>query len=175
MALEVLQHQADLDHPFLHANQGALNLLYFLVFQEVLGDQGVPWDQVDRYRVPRFLLLLWLLFFLEDPLFPFHPLAQGTQGHSISHLIQGAPLVLVRQAGRVALASQVFLGHSRVFQEYQLLLEILEDQEPLVVQEVPSCLDKFPLVCLGALEDLVIQHLQSLHSSQGVLGPLEHL
>ena len=40
---------------------------------------------------------------------------------------------------------------------------------------VHSYLDKFPLVCLGALEDLVIQHLQSPHSSQGVLGPLEHL
>lgn len=55
VALAVLQHQADLDRPFLHANQGALSLLYFLVFQEVLGDQGVPWDQVDRYRVPCFL------------------------------------------------------------------------------------------------------------------------
>ena len=64
--------------------------------------------------------------------------ANNDKGGTFYHLIQGAPLVLVRQAGRVALASQVFLGHSRVFQEPQLLLEILEDQEPLVVQEVPS-------------------------------------
>lgn len=81
----------------------------------------------------------------------------------------------MHQAGLVVLDSQVFLGHSRVFQEYRLPLEILEDQEPLVAREVPSCLDKFPLVCLGALEDLVVQHLQSLHSGQGALGPLEHL
>lgn len=175
MALEVLQHQAGLDHPFLHANQGVLNLLYFLVFQEVLEDQGVLRDQVDRYIVPHFLLLLWLLFFLGDPFFPFLPLVQGTQGGNISHLIQGCPLVLVHQAGLVVLDSQVFLGHSQVFQEHQLPLEILEDQEPLVAREVPSCLDRFPLVCLGALEDLVVQHLQSLHSGQGALGPPEHL
>lgn len=175
MALEVLQHQAGLDHPFLPANQEALSLLYFLVFQEVLGDQGVPWDQVDRYRVPHFLLLLLLLFLLGDPFFPFLPLVQGTQGDNISHLIQGGPLVLVLQAGQVVLASQVSLGHSHVFQEHQLPPEILEDLEPLVAQEVPSCLDKFPLVCLGALEDRVVQHLQSLHSGQGVLGPLELL
>ena len=55
VALEVLQLQAGLDHPFLHANQGVLSLLYFLVFQEVLEDQGVLRDQVDRYRVPHFL------------------------------------------------------------------------------------------------------------------------
>lgn len=79
------------------------------------------------------------------------------------------------QAGRVVLASRGFLGHSQIFQEYQLPLEILEDQEPLVAQEVPPCLDKFPLVCLGALEDPVVQHLQSLHSGQGALGPLELL
>lgn len=175
MALEVLQHQAGLDYPFLHANQETLSLLYFLVFQEVLGDQGVPWDQVDRYRVPHFLLLLCLLFFLGDPFFPFLPLVQGTQGDNTSHLIQGDPVVLVLQAGPVVLASQVVLGHSRVFQAHPLPLEILEDQEPLVAHEVPSCLDNFPLVCLGALEDLVIQHLQSLHSGQGALGPLEHL
>lgn len=175
MALEVLQHQAGLDHPFLHANQEALGLLYLLVFQEVLEDQGVPWDQVDSHRAPHFLLLLWLLFFLGDPFFPFLPLVQDTQDDNRSHLIQGGPLVLVLQAGRVVLASRVFLGHSQVFQEYQHPLEILEDQEPLVAQEVPLCLDKFPLVCLGALEDPVIQHLQSLHSGQGALGPLELL
>lgn len=84
-------------------------------------------------------------------------------------------MVLVHQAGLVVLDSQVFLGHSQVFQEHQLPLEILEDQEPLVAREVPSCLDRFPLVCLGALEDLVVQHLQSLHSGQGALGPPEHL
>lgn len=55
VALEVLQHQAGLDHPFLHASQEALSLLYFLVFQEVLEGQRVPWDQVDSYRVPHFL------------------------------------------------------------------------------------------------------------------------
>lgn len=44
-----------------------------------------------------------------------------------------------------------------------------------MVQEVPSCLDKFPLVCLGAREDLVAQRLQFLHSGQGGLGPLEDL
>lgn len=54
-ALEVLRHQAGLDHPFPRASQEALSLLYFLVSQEVLEGQGVPRDQVDRYRVPHFL------------------------------------------------------------------------------------------------------------------------
>lgn len=83
MALEVLQPQAGLDHPFLHASQEALSLLYFLVFQEVLEGQRVPWDQVDSYKVPHFLFLLWLLFFLVDPSFLFLPLVQGTQGYNI--------------------------------------------------------------------------------------------
>lgn len=66
--------------------------------------------------------------------------ANNDKGGTFYHLIQGSPLVLVLQAGLVALDSQVFLGHSQVFQEHQLPLEILEDQEPLVAQEVPSCL-----------------------------------
>lgn len=40
---------------------------------------------------------------------------------------------------------------------------------------VDEYLDKFPLVCLGAREDLVAQRLQFLHSGQGGLGPLEDL
>lgn len=112
MALGVLQPQAGPAHPFLHAIQEVLSLLYFLVFQEVLEGQGVPWDQVDRHRVPRFLFLLWLLFFLGDPFVPFLPLVQGTQGYSVSHLIQGGPVVLVIQEGQVVLASLVLLGHN---------------------------------------------------------------
>lgn len=82
---------------------------------------------------------------------------------------------LVIQAGQVVLASLDFLGHSRVFQEHQLPLEILEDQESLVVQEVLPCLDNFPLACLGAQEDLVVQHLQFLQCGQRALGSLEDL
>lgn len=83
MALEVLQHQAGLDHLSLQAIQEALSLLYFLVFQEVLEGQGVSWDNVDRHRVPHFLFLLWLHFFLGDPFSPFLPLVQGTQGDNM--------------------------------------------------------------------------------------------
>lgn len=112
MVLGVLQPQAGLDHPFLHASQEVLSLLYFLVFQEVLEDQGAPWDQVEKHKVPDFLFLLWLLFFLGGPFFPFLPLVQGTQGYSISHLIQGGPVVLVLQEDQVVLASLVLLGHN---------------------------------------------------------------
>lgn len=44
-----------------------------------------------------------------------------------------------------------------------------------MAQEGLPCLDKFPLVCLGVLGDLVVQHLQFLHVGQGVLGPLGDL
>lgn len=172
MVLAVLQHQAGLDRPFLHASQEALSLLYFLVFQEGLEGQGVPWDQEDRYRVPHFLFLLWLLFFLGDPFSPFLLLVQDTQDYNITHLGQGSPLVLVLQAGQAVLVSLVLLGHRRLFLDYQLPLEVLEDQ---VTLGNPPCLDKFPLVCLGVLVDPAVQLLQVLHSGLEALGPLEDL
>lgn len=48
------------------------------------------------------------------------------------------------QATQVVPGSLTFLEQNQLSQEYQLPLEILDDQETLVAQGVPSCLQEKP-------------------------------
>lgn len=71
--------------------------------------------------------------------------------------------------------SLVFLDLNPLSLGYQLPLEILDDQEILLVQGVPSCLHSLPLVDLGDQGDQVVQRTPFLHSGQGAPDPLEGL
>lgn len=75
----------------------------------------------------------------------------------------------------MVLAALVFPEQNQVSQEYQLLQEVLDDQETLVAQEVPSCLRRLRLVCLGSLGGQVAPWPPFLHSGQETQGPLEGL
>lgn len=79
------------------------------------------------------------------------------------------------QATQVVPGSLVFLEQNQVFQVYQLPLEVQDDQEALVAQGVPSCLDSRPLVYLGGRGDQGVQHPPSLHSVLGAQDPPEDL
>lgn len=72
------------------------------------------------------------------------------------------------QATQVVLGTLVFLEQNQVFLVHQLPLEVQDDQEVLVAQGVPSCLDRLSLVCPGLQGDQGLQQPPSLHSVQGV-------
>lgn len=61
------------------------------------------------------------------------------------------------QATQVVPGSLTFLEQNQLSQEYQLPLEILDDQETLVAQGVPSCLHRLPLGYLSDQGDQVVQ------------------
>lgn len=175
MALEILWHQEGLGNLFLQATQGAPSLPYSLASQEALEGLMGPWDQAGRHRALSSLFLLWSLVFLEDPLCLLFLVVRVAQQYNIQHLIPEVPAVPALQAAQLVPGCLVCLEQNQLFQEPQLPLEILGDQEILVAQEVPSCLDRLPLVYLGHQEDHVVQQPLFLHSGQGALDPLEGL
>lgn len=175
LALEILWHQKDPGNLFLQATQGAPSLLYYLAFQEVLEGLVGPWDQAGRHRAPNFLFLLWSLFFREDLLCLLFLVVQVAQCYNAQHPILEVPAALVLQASLVVPGPPVFLEQNQLSQEYQLPLEILDDQETLVAQEIPSCLHRLLLVYLRAQGAQVVQQPLFLQSGQDALDPLEGL
>lgn len=78
-------------------------------------------------------------------------------------------------AAQVVPGPLVFLERNQVSQEGRLPLELPDAQETLAAQGAPSCLDRFPLVDLGARGGRGTQQPLFLHSGQGVLDPPEDL
>lgn len=61
---------------------------------------------------------------------------------ALYHLIPGGPAALELQATLVVPDSQVFPEQNQLSQEYRLPLGVLGDQETLLAQGVPSCLQE---------------------------------